>query len=82
MNGEALNARVLRGIDKIRPYIEMDGGKVTLSGIDEKRGVVSVLLKGACHGCPSAQATLKGGIEKAVKAEAPEIKEVVLANSF
>ncbi len=77
---DVLSDRVSRGLDKIRPYIEMDGGKVALAGIDEKRGVVSVFLKGACHGCPGAQATLKGGIERAVKAEAPEIKEVVLAN--
>ena len=75
-----LSARVARGLDKIRPYIEMDGGEVSLVDISEEKGVVFVSLKGACRGCPSAQATLKGGIERAVKAEAPEIKEVVLAN--
>ncbi len=77
-----LNDRVLRGLDKIRPYIEMDGGGVSLVDISEARGVVRVSLKGACCGCPSAQATLKGGVERAVKAEAPEIKEVILANKF
>jgi Fe-S cluster biogenesis protein NfuA len=78
MNSD-LSARVLSALDQVRPYIEMDGGKVALVGVDATTGIVRVSLKGACQGCPSAQATLKGGIERAVKSKAPEIKAVILA---
>ncbi len=74
-----LTARVLSALDQVRPYIEMDGGKVSLVDVDEMTGVVRVSLKGACQGCPSAGATLKGGIERAVKSKAPEVKAVILA---
>ncbi len=78
MNSE-LNTRILSALDQVRPYIEMDGGKVSLVDVNETTGVVRVSLKGACQGCPSAQATLKSGIERAVKSKAPEVKAVILA---
>ncbi len=53
-----------------------DGGDVELVGI-EKDGVVKVRLKGACGGCPMSQLTLKMGIERILKKEVPEVKEVV-----
>jgi len=63
-------------LDKIRPSIQADGGDVELINIREDN-VVEVRLKGACHGCPMATLTLKAGIERIVKEEIPEVKEVI-----
>ncbi|MBI5247200.1 MAG: NifU family protein [Elusimicrobia bacterium] len=69
--------RVEKVLDKIRPYIQSDGGDIALVSVDEASGIVKVSLSGACGTCPSSTATLKGGVERMVKAEIPEIKEVV-----
>jgi Fe-S cluster biogenesis protein NfuA len=62
-------------LDKIRPYLVRDGGNVELVGIEG--GTVKVKLVGACAGCALSQVTLKNGIEKILKQEIPEVKEVV-----
>jgi len=69
--------RVEQILLKIRPYIQSDGGDISLVSVDEAAGVVRVSLHGACGTCPSAAATLKGGVERMMRAEIPEIKEVV-----
>ncbi|MDD4876406.1 MAG: NifU family protein [Dehalococcoidales bacterium] len=60
---------------QVRPALEADGGDVELVSVDE--GVVSLRLKGACAGCPMATMTLKQGIERVLKEQLPEVKEVV-----
>lgn len=72
-----IQERVEKVIEKIKPYIQSDGGDITLIAVHEDTGVVEVSLHGACTSCPSSQATLKGGVERMVKQEVPEIKEVV-----
>ncbi len=62
-------------LDKIRPMLVRDGGNVEL--VDVNEGTVQVRLTGACGGCPMATMTLKMGIEKILKQEIPEVKEVV-----
>ena len=62
-------------LDKIRPSLVADGGNVEL--IDINDGVVKLKLVGACVGCPMSTLTLKNGIERILKQEIPEIKEVV-----
>ena len=62
-------------IAKIRPMLQADGGDVELIEVTEE-GVVKVKLKGACSGCPMAEMTLKMGIERYLKKEIPEVKEV------
>lgn len=69
--------KILKVLEKIRPYIQSDGGDITLVSIDEAAGIVKVSLHGACGSCPSSTATLKGGVERMIRAEVPEIKEVV-----
>ena len=61
-------------LDSIRPNLRADGGDVEL--VDVKDGVVSVKLKGACAGCPMSTMTLKNGIERLLKEELSDIKEV------
>ncbi len=62
-------------LNKIRPQLMVDGGNVELVEVDD--GTVKVKLTGACSGCPMATMTLKMGIEKILKQEIHEIKEVV-----
>ena len=69
--------RVEKVLEKIRPYIQSDGGNIALVAVDESSGIVKVTLSGACGSCPSSTATLKGGVERMIRQEIPEIKEVV-----
>ncbi len=59
----------------VRPAVENDGGAIDFRSFEE--GTVTVVLRGACSGCPSSTATLKGGIETLLKSHLPEVKEVV-----
>lgn len=59
----------------VRPAVEKDGGAIDFANY--KDGVVTVILKGACSGCPSSTQTLKGGIEQILSQHIPEVKEVV-----
>lgn len=61
-------------LDKIRPSLQADGGDVEL--VDVVDGIVKVRLQGACAGCPMSQLTLKNGIERLLKQEVPDVKEV------
>jgi Fe-S cluster biogenesis protein NfuA len=62
-------------IQRIRPALQADGGDVELVGIEGS--VVKVRLTGACGSCPMSTMTLKMGIERAIRAEVPEITEVI-----
>jgi len=73
-----LKEQVEAALAQIRPALQADGGDVELVGVDE--GVVSLKLKGACDGCPMAAMTLKMGIERVLKGQIPEVKEVVSVN--
>ncbi|HUT69857.1 MAG TPA: NifU family protein [Desulfatiglandales bacterium] len=71
-----MKEKVETALDKIRPTLNADGGDVKLIDVSDD-GVVKVQLTGACGGCPMSQMTLKMGIEKVLKEEIPEVKEVV-----
>lgn len=58
----------------VKPAVEMDGGAISFKSFDE--GVVKVVLKGACSGCPSSTITLKAGIENLLKRMVPEVAAV------
>lgn len=62
---------------KIKPYLEADGGGIEFVGFDASSGEVKVRLQGACAGCPGAQMTLSMGVEAALKEELPEVTRVV-----
>ena len=68
--------KVMEVLAKIRPSIQADGGDVELIDIREDN-VIVVRLKGACGTCPMATLTLKAGIERILKEEIPEVKEVI-----
>ncbi|HEY56849.1 MAG TPA: NifU family protein [Dehalococcoidia bacterium] len=68
--------KVAAVLDKIRPALQADGGDVELVEVTED-GVVKLKLTGACAGCPMSTITLKSGIERVLREQIPEIKEVV-----
>lgn len=70
-----LTDRVREVLDQIRPAVKADGGDVEL--VDVVDDTARVRFHGACIGCPSAGLTLQFGIERALKAQVPEIKKVV-----
>jgi len=61
--------------DYVKPAVEMDGGNIEFKSFE--KGVVTVVLQGACSGCPSSTVTLKSGIEAMMKRMIPEVTEVV-----
>lgn len=62
-------------LNKIRPSLTAHGGDVELIEVND--GVVKVKLTGACAGCAMSTITLKMGVERILKQEVPEVKEVV-----
>jgi Fe-S cluster biogenesis protein NfuA len=74
---ENMHDRVSAVIEKVRPFLQADGGDIELISVDDATGVVSVRLRGACSGCPSAAMTLKMGVERHLKEKVPEVTEVV-----
>jgi Fe-S cluster biogenesis protein NfuA len=72
-----MREKVEEVIKKIRPMLQRDGGDIQL--VDVVEGTVKVKLTGACGSCPMSQMTLKQGVERALKQEIPEVKEVVSA---
>lgn len=62
-------------IEKLRPYLQNDGGDIELIEISDDN-IVYVKLKGACGSCPYSVQTLKQGVETSVIKEVPEIKAV------
>jgi Fe-S cluster biogenesis protein NfuA len=75
--GEETNMqeKVEEVLNKVRPVLVRDGGNVEL--VEVENGTVKVKLVGACAGCPMSTMTLKNGIERILKQEIPEVKEVV-----
>jgi Fe-S cluster biogenesis protein NfuA len=73
---ETMKEKVESTLGKIRPSLQADGGDVELIEVTLD-GTVKVKLTGACGGCPMSQMTLKMGIERTLKQEVPEVKEVV-----
>ena len=71
-----LNKRINSALDKLRPYLEADGGGIILEDITDEM-VVKVKMHGACVGCPFSMQTLKAGVEQALVNEIPEITEVI-----
>ena len=71
--------RVELALDSIRPYLEADGGNVSVEEITSDK-VVRLRLLGACGSCPMSIMTLKAGIEEAIKKSVPEIIRVEAVN--
>ena len=74
-NNKDIEAKIVEVLDKLRPYLQNDGGDVTFKRYED--GVVYVKLKGACSNCPMATMTLEDGIQEALTTEIPEVIKVI-----
>ncbi len=75
MKEKDIEKRINEVLDRLKPYLENDGGSVKFNRYEN--GVVYVTLVGACSNCPLASSTLEDGIETALISEIPEIVKVV-----
>jgi Fe-S cluster biogenesis protein NfuA len=76
MTSDELRMNVQKALEEIRPFLQSDGGDITLISIDNENSV-KVRLEGACVGCTVNQMTLKSGVEMTIKKYAPQIEEVI-----
>jgi Fe-S cluster biogenesis protein NfuA len=77
MTPEELKLNIEKALDEIRPFLQSDGGDISLLAIEEDGKLVKVQLEGACVGCSVNQMTLKSGVEMTIKKYAPQIEEVI-----
>jgi Fe-S cluster biogenesis protein NfuA len=73
---EELKNNVEKALDEIRPFLQNDGGDITLLSIENEK-IVRVQLEGACVDCTVNQMTLKSGVEMTIKKYAPQIEKVI-----
>ena len=78
MENKEIEIKINEVLDKIRPYLENDGGSVKFNRYEN--GIVYVTLIGACAGCPMSASTLEDGIETALVNEIPEVIKVINEN--
>jgi Fe-S cluster biogenesis protein NfuA len=73
---EELKNNIEKALDEIRPFLQNDGGDITLLSIENEK-IVRVQLEGACVDCTVNQMTLKSGVEMTIKKYAPQIEKVI-----
>ena len=71
-----LKSNIEKALDEIRPFLQNDGGDISLISIEDEK-IVKVQLEGACVGCSVNQMTLKSGVEMTIKKYATQIEKVV-----
>jgi len=76
---ENIENRILAVLQKIRPYLKIDGGDIELIKIHEN-GIIELKLIGACDKCAMKPMTLRAGIERALMHEIPEIRRIECLN--
>ncbi|MEO6964429.1 MAG: NifU family protein [Acidobacteriaceae bacterium] len=79
LHPDDIQTRVLRGIEKVRPYLKSHGGDVELASVRD--GIVHLVLRGTCGSCPSSSLTLKNAVEDALFEVAPDIVEIKAENA-
>ena len=79
LHPDDMQTRVLRGIAKVRPYLQSHGGDVELASLRD--GIVRLVLHGSCGSCPSSSLTLKNAVEDALFEAAPDIVQIVAENA-
>jgi Fe-S cluster biogenesis protein NfuA len=73
---EEIVKKIEKSIEEIRPFLNADGGDISLVEVTPDF-IVKVKLLGACGCCPHSQQTLKLGVEDKLKKDVPQVKEVV-----
>ena len=76
MTTEEIRLNVEKALEEIRPFLQSDGGDISLLSIEDDK-IVRVQLQGACVGCSVNQMTLKSGVEMTIKKYVPQIEQVI-----
>jgi len=76
MTSKEIRLNVEKALDEIRPFLQSDGGDISLIAIEDNK-LVKVQLEGACTSCSVNQMTLKSGVEMTIKKYVPQIEKVV-----
>ncbi len=77
-----LEKKIKLTLDRIRPYIQGDGGDIEFVSFNEETGLVVVKLLGACIGCSLVDFTIKGGVEALLMDEIPEVRQVITEDTY
>jgi len=77
MTSEEIKLNVEKALEEIRPFLQSDGGDISLLSIEDNNTTVKVQLLGACVSCSVNQMTLKSGVEMTIKKHVPQIEKVV-----
>ncbi|MDR1850842.1 MAG: NifU family protein [Mycoplasmataceae bacterium] len=72
-----MKSKILKVIDKLRVYLQNDGGDMEFESYDSKSKILKIKVKGACVGCPYFENTFDSGIKQAIQIELPFIKEIL-----
>lgn len=75
MNNLDNEKKIIEVIDQLRPFLINDGGNIEF--VKYENQIVYIKMMGACADCVMIDATLKDGIEMAIKEEVPEVNEVI-----
>jgi Fe-S cluster biogenesis protein NfuA/nitrite reductase/ring-hydroxylating ferredoxin subunit len=75
LHPDAVETRVARALDSVRPYLGSHGGDVELLGLTDD-GRVRLRMLGSCDGCPSSSVTLTLAVETAIREAAPEVSGI------
>lgn len=75
VTNNSLDERIQSALTQIRPFLNADGGDISLVEVTPEM-VVKVKLHGACSSCSMSAMTMKAGVEESIKKMAPEIKSV------
>ena len=70
-----MEQKIKDALAQIRPYLQRDGGDIEFVELTEDN-IAKVKLQGHCAGCPGAQMTIKGVVERLLKESYPEIQGV------
>ncbi|MDO5105775.1 NifU family protein [Capnocytophaga sp.] len=76
MTSEKVREEVIKALDEIRPFLQSDGGDISLVEIEDDK-IVKVRLEGNCIGCSVNQMTLRSGVEMTIKKYVPQIEQVI-----
>lgn len=75
MTNEELIVNIEKALDEIRPFLNSDGGDISLVSVEDQKHV-KVRLQGACTSCSLSVSTMKAGVETTIKKYAPQIETV------
>jgi Fe-S cluster biogenesis protein NfuA len=72
-----MRSRVEEALEKVRPALKADGGDARVVDCDERKGMVSIEMLGACRGCPLSQLDFRYAIESLIRREVPQVREIL-----